>query len=129
MKRQKEKTRQEPKDARAGIITDPRTGLEWYEGPDIDTNWKHAKRWVENLTVDGGWRMPNRSELKGLYREEEGSLNRDPAFKTTGSWVWSGETHGSSLVLLIDFVDGDVFSRIPDDAYYRRAFAVRSRDE
>ena len=42
-----------------GIVWDTKTGLEWIAGPDRNTTWYEAKRWVENLNVaGGGWRMP-----------------------------------------------------------------------
>ncbi len=51
-----------------GVVKDTETGFEWYAGPDKDTSWNEAKRWVESLNVaGGGWRMPTRKELKALY--------------------------------------------------------------
>ena len=35
-----------------GVVFDTRTGLEWFAGPDKNTNWKKAKSWVENLDAD-----------------------------------------------------------------------------
>ena len=51
------------------VYYDKNTGLEWYTGPDRDTNWNEVKRWVENLTVaDGGWRMPQGKSSKPCIR-------------------------------------------------------------
>ena len=84
-----------------GVVYDKETGLEWYAGPDRDTNWNEAKSWVENLTiVGGGWRMPTWKELKTLYIKGEGGRNMTPLLKTTGWWVWSGKTKGSSSAWL-----------------------------
>ncbi|MFH1091243.1 MAG: caspase family protein, partial [Pseudomonadota bacterium] len=108
-----------------GVIFDPKTNLEWYVGPDRDTSWNDADQWVRSLSVGGfGWCLPTRDELRGLYKKGVGSRNRDPAFETTGGWVWS-EARDSSSAWGFTFNDGDA------DWSYRhnvaRAFAVRSR--
>lgn len=114
-----------------GIISDRITKLEWYAGPDKDTNWYEAKIWVDSLEVGGGgWRMPTNEELKTLYINGAGKRNMSPLFKTTGWWVWSGETKLSSSVW--DYkVDKDGYTRDrisrPDFSYDIRAFAVRSK--
>ena len=65
-----------------GVVKDTRTGLEWYAGPDKDTNWHEAKKWVSNLTVDDArWRMPDRHELEALYEKGRGHRNMTPTFK------------------------------------------------
>ena len=33
--------------SREGVITDTTTGLQWYVGPDKDTNWNQAKSWLK----------------------------------------------------------------------------------
>ena len=115
------------KDAQ-GVITDSRTGLQWYAGPDKNINWHDAKKWVEGLTVDGGgWRMPSRSELKGLYQKGKGSRNMDPIFKTSGWWVWSGDTRGSSYAWYFYFSIGGEHWDDRDEGYDSRVFAARSR--
>ena len=127
-----------------GVIRDRQTGLEWYEGPDEDTIWDEAKRWVENLTVDGGgWRMPNLEELKGLYDEDAGggiSGNMASCFENMDGWyvwpgetdgwyVWSRETHSSSMAWFFDFNDGEECLYFRDGPDTTRAFAVRSRSD
>ena len=104
-----------------GIIYDSQTSLEWYVGPDKDTSWYEAKSWVENLTIGGGgWRMPTREELKGLHM--------NPAFKTTGWSVWSGEKKGSSAAWGFNFNNGNENWNTRSHSYYGgRGFAVRSR--
>jgi hypothetical protein len=80
-----------------GVITDSTTGLEWLAGPDRDTYYAQAEQWVAGCNVAGGnWRMPTRQELATLYQEGVGKRNMDPAFKTTGWWVWAEPRDSSS---------------------------------
>jgi hypothetical protein len=125
------------------VYYDKNTGLEWLAGPDKATNWYDAKKWVESLTAvaGGGWRMPTRKELKTLYQKRE-KCNIKPIFKTTGCWVWSGETKGSSLAWGYDYSfepggsilsggsgssSGPVTFKQDDSSDSTRGFAVRSR--
>ena len=123
-----------------GVVYDKKTSLEWYAGPNRDTNWNEAKRWVENLTVSGGgWRMPTRQELKHLFKKGAGERNMTPLLKTTGKYVyvWSGETKGSLSAWIFGFfVDDNGYERWPggyeswhgrDHSKFVRGFAVRSR--
>ena len=111
-----------------GIVKDTKTGLEWYAGPDKDTSWYTAKNWVENLTVaGGGWRMPTRYDFRSLFNKGAGERNMTPLLKTTGWWIWSDETRGSSSAWIFIFNVGDgewVNLELSDD---KRGFAVRSR--
>ena len=127
-----------------GVIRDRQTGLEWYEGPDEDTDWYDARCWVDDLTVDGGgWRMPSRSELKGLYEEDAGGGldGMDPCFENMGGWyIWSGEAdlspwdddpdwpddNDSSSAWYFDFPYREYLCYC-DDADHARALAVRTR--
>jgi hypothetical protein len=110
------------------IYYDKKTGLEWSAGPDEPTNWYDAKSWVDSL--GGGWRMPTMKELKTLYQKGE-QCNIKHLVKTTGCWVWSGETKGSSLALGYDFSGGRSKSRATlkrdESTDSTRGFAVRSR--
>jgi len=74
----------------SGIVKDSSTGLEWIIGPDVDTAWHEAKRWVENLSIDGGgWWMPTGKELITLLQKSrKGNPSIIPIFKTTGCFVW-----------------------------------------
>jgi len=57
-----------------GVVYDTRTGLEWFAGPDKNTNWKKSKSWVENLdAAGGGWRMPTCNEFSTLFRKGTGT--------------------------------------------------------
>lgn len=112
-----------------GIVIDTKTTLEWYAGPDKDTDWHEAKSWVENLTVaGGGWRMPTREELETLYFRGAGEHNIMPLLKTTGYWVWSGETKDSSSAWGFAFNLGrEYWDSRERSTYFLRGFAVRSR--
>jgi len=125
------------------VYYDRNTGLEWLAGPDKATNWYDAKKWVESLTAvaGGGWRMPTRKELKTLYQKRE-KCNIKSLLKTTGCWIWSGETKGSSLAWGYDYSfepggsilsggsvsgSGPVTFKRDDSSDSTRGFAVRSR--
>ncbi len=112
-----------------GVIYDKITGLEWYAGPDKSTNWNEAKRWVENLNVAGGnWRMPTRKEIKTLFKRGEGTRNMTPLLKTSGWWVWSRETQGSSSAWAFAFIGaGREILSTRNSSNDRRGFAVRLR--
>ena len=111
-----------------GIVYDEKTNLEWIVGPDKDTTWDEVKAWVESLSVEGGgWRMPTRKELKALYKKGAGSRNMTPLLKTTGWWVWSGETDGSLSAWDFDFGEDSEDWPTLGRSYNFRGFAVRSR--
>ncbi len=123
------------------VYYDKNTGLEWLTGPDKATNWYDAKRWVESLTAvaGGGWRMPTRKELETLYQKGE-KCHIKPFLKTTGCWVWSGETRDSSLAWGFDYsidigsgllhggaCSGEDSFKRDSSTKFIRGFAVRSR--
>jgi len=111
-----------------GVVYDKNTGLEWYVGPDKSTTWNKAKRWVESLNIaGGGWRMPTRDELKTLYQKDAGTRDMTPLLKTTGWWVWSGETKDSFSSGNFCFDGGYESWGWRGNAYSLRGFAVRSR--
>jgi hypothetical protein len=111
-----------------GIVRDTKTGLEWVAGPDKDMTWEEARSWVQSLNVDGGgWRFPTMDELEGLYNKGAGDRNMTPLLKSTGWWVWSGETMGSSAAWRFDFYDVYRGWGLRNGSGNDRAFAVRSR--
>jgi len=111
-----------------GVVYDEETGLEWYAGPDRNTTWDEANRWVKNLTLEGGgWLMPTRKELKSLYKKGAGSRNMTPLLKTKGSYVWSGETRGGSAAWDFNFYYGKEDWNWRRYGKSNRGFAVRSR--
>jgi len=115
-----------------GVVRDTKTGLEWIAGPDRNTSWFEAKRWVESMNqkevAGGGWRMPARKELRTLYKKRAGKRNMTPLLKTTGWWIWSGETKGSSSAWGFHFHSGQESWSSQDRFFHSlRAFAVRSQ--
>ena len=111
-----------------GVIYDKNTNLEWIVGPDRDTDWYDAKKWVENLRVaGGGWKMPSRKELRTLYKPGAGVHNMTPLLKTTGLWVWSGEIRSSSSAWGFGFSVGYEYWEKRDASIGARAFAFRFR--
>jgi len=116
-------------DYATGVVFDKTTGLEWYAGPDKSTNWNEAKTWIENLNVAGSrWRMPTRKEIKTLYKRGAGTRNMTPLLKTSGWWVWSGETQGSSSAWAFAFIgSGREILSTRNSSNDRRGFAVRSQ--
>lgn len=108
-------------------IRDNKTGLLWKAGPDKNTTWQQAEKWVESLnTKIDVWRMPGPDELAELYIEGYGSRNLTPLLPTTGWWVWSNESIDETNAKGFDFNTGSVFFRYRYHAYGMRAFAVRS---
>jgi len=123
-----------------GIVKDTSTGLKWKAGPNKTTDWNEARSWVRNLNLDGGgWRMPTMDELAGLYKKGAGPRNMTPLLKTTGWWIWSGETIRTSITALNPkgslkagrymFLLGNRRWTDRDYSYNGRAFAVRSRGD
>ena len=114
------------------VVYDKNTGLEWLAGPDKDMTWDETKSWVnmENLTIDRGgwgWRMPTRDELKTLYRKDAGTRNMTTLLKTTGWWIWSGETKGPSSASGFGFDGDERWARQHWVRHQCRGFAVRSQ--
>lgn len=110
------------------VILDAKTGLEWFVGPDENTNHYEAKGWVKKLNINGGgWRLPTQAELQGIYQEGKTNRNMDPAFKATGWWVWATELVDNSLRALdFGFGNGVAGSSGRENNQNVRAFAVRS---
>ena len=112
------------------IVLDTNTGLAWIAGVDSDITWNAATYRVERLTVaGGGWRMPTIKELKTLYQKGAGTRNMTPLLKTTGWFVWSGETKGPCSAWDFKFPHvGEDFGWVyHSDSVGGRGFAVRSR--
>jgi hypothetical protein len=109
-----------------GVINDAQTGLEWVVGPDRDLNHAQAVQWVASCSLAGGrWRMPTRHELKTLYQKGSGERNLDPAFKTTGWWVWA-EARDSTSAWSFSFNHGCITWDARLNSTYGRVFGVRS---
>ncbi|MDP2167921.1 MAG: DUF1566 domain-containing protein [Thermodesulfovibrionales bacterium] len=107
-----------------GVITDSRTGLEWAPAPNKAMNWDEANQYVQSLSLaGGGWRLPTRVELRGLYRSGKTGCGIGREFLNEGSAAWSSELDGSSYAWSFRVVDGNESS----DYSAARALAVRSR--
>ena len=129
-----------------GVVFDSKTKLEWYAGPDTDTNWIEAKRWTKSLKVPGdgwlfggGWRLPTYEELRSLYELGAGANNMTSLLQTSASRVWSnekktvgqrnwqGDIRDQSLARAFVFRGGyDYWEAMVRPNGYR-AFAVRKR--
>ena len=113
-----------------GIIYDPKTNLEWFVGPDEDTDFADAEEWVKKLKVGGGgWRMTTRSELESLYNKGVGERNMDPTFNTTG-WNVRCDPSDTSDAQSFNFKLGHFNLRggnVYVDPSSTRVFAVRPR--
>lgn len=123
-----------------GSIVDNRSRLEWVVGPDRDTTWPDARKWVSSLTLCGDWRLPSINELKTLYDPAvsagTGFLSgntRWPAHIPSqfdaiggGSWVWAREAVDQNRAKAINFNQGNpVIFEKTQNQYPVRAFAVR----
>ncbi len=90
------------------ILRDRKPGLTWKLGPDVDMNWKEARRWINSISAVTKlkWRMPLRNELRTFLQSEK-KLYWDIEILTrffSGSRVWyNGLTYmrrPSNLVVL-----------------------------
>ena len=112
-----------------GIVYDEKTNLEWIVGPDKDISWDNAKKWAEDLSVEGGgWRLPSIEELQTLYKKGNGESNMTPLLKMTGGSVWSGETQGELKAWRFSFIEGHQEWVDRSHSFYDRTFAVRVRN-
>ena len=71
--------------------------------------------------------MPTRDELKTLYRKGAGTRNMTTLLKTTGWWIWSGETKGPSSASGFGFDGDERWARQHWVRHQCRGFAVRSQ--
>jgi hypothetical protein len=108
-----------------GIVKDTRNHLEWLAGPDNNVTWYEADNWVKGL--GGDWRMPTLKELETLYQKGAGTRNMTPLLKTSGWWVWSGETVGKKEARSFCFGQGFKGWIFKSNSASERAFAVRSK--
>jgi serine/threonine-protein kinase len=124
-----------------GSITDNKTGLEWYIGPDQNMTWPEAAKWVRNMDTCGrGWRMPTISELRALYNPNFTAgtgyftagrywpAHLSPVFAGIGggSWVWSKEMQQGGNAHSFNFNQGAAVTYSQETtAFSTRAFAVR----
>jgi len=111
-----------------GIVKDTSMNLEWFAGPDRNTTWDDAHAWAKSLKLaGGGWRLPTLKELDTLYKKGAGPRNMTPFLKTTGWWVWSGETVGTREARSFAFGHGYKGWIFKGNSANERVFAVRSQ--
>ena len=110
------------------VIKDSQTGLEWYLGPNADTDWQGASSWATNLAdAGGGWRMPSRAELKGIFLPDyKAEYKIDPIFHLKVCCVWAEEEDGPKSAWNFGFTLGDEAANPRYVTSSRRALAVRS---
>ena len=109
-----------------GFITDSKTGLEWVVGPDKNTNYEQANQWIAGCSTDGGgWRMPTRKELLGIYQKGTGDLNLDPVFNISGFYAWA-EVRDNSYAWAFNFGMGEDCWFTKRTSNYIRVLGVRS---
>ena len=110
-----------------GVVLDTYNNLEWYAGPDKDTNWNEAKLWAEGLTIDGGgWRLPTKEELRTIYQKGVNNHNITSIFKTTGWYIWSKEKANPIDAWEFNFFVGSAALSNQINSKFFRGFAVRS---
>jgi len=112
-----------------GVVYDPEEGLEWYAGPDRGLDWQAARNWVAALdAAGGGWRMPDRRELKTLFRISDGFNDITPLLNNSGYWIWAGQTETAASKWVFSFSYGGEGWNGPAPADGGRALAVRIRN-
>jgi hypothetical protein len=112
------------------VVYDTNSGFEWLAGPDKDTTWYNAKKWVKSLAMDGRlWRMPTKKELRTLYKKKRGTRNMTPLLNTTGWFVWSDDTNDNSLAGYFNFGHGSEYWISRSHSHFSRVFAMRSREK
>jgi hypothetical protein len=86
-----------------GVITDSASGLQWATRPGGSISWTDAAHYAETLSLDGGgWRLPTREELRGIYDEsQEGHVDR--SFGINRNWVWTSETKEATDAWFFNF--------------------------
>lgn len=125
-----------------GSIQDAGTNLEWFVGPDRNTNWYDAQQWTASLpSCGGGWRMPTIEEIRTLYNPSvragvgyytDGKYfpaHINPVFAAIGggSWVWTDQQVGAGNARSFNLNQGKAVDYADTNTTYStRAFAVRA---
>ena len=113
-----------------GVISDTKTGLQWYVGPDEKTTWDGANTWANKLAVaGGGWRLPTIDELDEICEKGKGSqyAHIDKIFwdKSNYLFVWSNEIEDCSALGFFFDNGGYTLCTNRKASPLDRAFAVR----
>jgi hypothetical protein len=98
-----------------GVVTDPRTGLQWAPDPGNSMTWQEANEYVKKLQLGGGgWRLPTMIELRGLnesakqgcpidYQSWNANSNIDQSFKFECCYAWSADKQNASSAWVLYF--------------------------
>ena len=78
------------------IITDTKTGLQWWSATDKEMTWAQATDYAKNLTIGGGgWRLPTLEELENIYKlKADGGT--EASFNVIDKSVWASDKEDSS---------------------------------
>jgi OOP family OmpA-OmpF porin len=114
-----------------GTILDTKTNLMWAakdNGSNI--NWTDAKSYCENYRGGGftDWRMPTKSELKGLYDDSifgNNGYHLTKLINLSGSFVWSSETTGPNT-FVTSFLYGLSYEEPSSNTRRNRTLPVRT---
>jgi len=99
----------------SGVLRQCVTGLEWMQSDNgSNINWREATQYCQSR--GGGWRLPQVSELQGIY-DGSGALRTrcgsgdtckiSPSFRLTGPYAWSSEQERSSQAwYIVSFFSG-----------------------
>lgn len=116
-----------------GIITDSKTGLQWYLGESGLRSWYQWHDYASDLEIgNGGWRMPTMYELRPLYPEAW------PSGLFQVNFVWSSDQgpesdyarYGDhSTALTFSIINGSESLALCADKHFGtfRTLLVRSR--
>ena len=106
-----------------GVVVDRLTTLQWRIGPDEDTSYDEAVKWIASLGV--GWRMPVWGEVRSLWHPGMGDNNLPDVIDTSGLFVWAGgREKDTNLAWCFSLEDGRQVWRRGKKFYGFRVFAV-----
>lgn len=133
--------------AECGAISDTKTNLDWFVGPDRDTSFADASSWVAQLATCGAakWRLPSAGELAGLFDSHQSAgsgftldgkaytAKIDAVFGAIGggAWVWTSKEAGPTQAAVQNLYLNQTATIAKDLSgakvpYAVRAFAVRA---
>ena len=95
--------------------------------------WHKADAYCRDLSVDtdGGWRLPDVEELRGLYAGPPRTAcgdkvcGIDPIFTLTSPWVWTATSPDAASRTYLDFQSGSRLSPTITPQLLRRVLCVR----
>lgn len=110
------------------IVYDPSTKLQWqdnYEAKSVTRDWKGAKRYCENLSLEGynDWRLPKIEELLTLTDKSRYNPSIKSGIKNINStdyWSATPSASDSSYAWSVDFEYGNSYNYNKSDKNYVR---------